>query len=202
MGFLRLLGVAFLLIVGVAVYHLAAPGSEVAPLVKQSRAAAGAASAAALEKTADYWLGAAERRKGGDIRGSGAALALAIRLGRLEALRSGTEPLPSKLRRQFKPHFPEAVLEGARWTVAKPGSRLARVLGRWPVKEGAVTLGNVIVFKTKSGPANKQLFAHELAHVRQYRELGIAEFARQYAEDPDPIEDEARAKARRVARSL
>ena len=202
MAFLRLLGVVLLLIAGLAVYRLAVPGSEVAPLVKQSRAAAGEASAAALEKTADFWLGAAEQRKAGDIRGSGAALALAIRLGRLEALRSGTEPVPPKLRSAFAPHFPKAVLEGARWTVAKPGTRLARVLGRWPVKEGAVTLGNVIVFKTESGPGNKQLFAHELAHVRQYRELGIAEFARRYAEDPDPIEAEARAKGKRVVRSL
>ena len=82
--------------------------------------------------------------------------------------------------------------------VAEPGTRLGRALARWPVSEGAVTLGNVVVFKTDKASRNRRLFAHEIAHVAQYRELGIDEFARRYAADPKPMEDEAWKKAHQV----
>jgi hypothetical protein len=65
-----------------------------------------------------------------------------------------------------------------------------------------VTLDDVIVFKTEDASKNRRLFAHELAHVDQYQELGIGEFARRYAADPDPLEKEASRKARRVMRSV
>ena len=175
---------------------------EPAPLADRTRAVLGQAEGVTLEKAADYWLGTAEKRQSDGIAGSGAALAAAIRLGRLEALRSGTEPVPNRLKKSFRAHYPDAVLDGARWTIAEPGSRLGRVLARWPVKEGAVTLGNVIVFKTRNASRNDALFAHELAHVGQYDKLGIDGFARRYAADPEPIEEEARTKARRVVRSL
>ena len=57
-----------------------------------------------------------------------------------------------------------------------------------------MTLGNVIVVKTRNASENRKLFAHELAHVAQYERLGIEEFARRYARDPEPIEDEARGR--------
>lgn len=57
------------------------------------------------------------------------------------------------------------MLDEARWAIADPANRLGRVLARWPVQQGAVTLGNVIVFKTRSAAKNRRLFAHELVHV-------------------------------------
>jgi len=83
-----------------------------------------------------------------------------------------------------------------------PHSPTRQTLARRPIKGGAVALGNVIVFKTESGSKNRSLFAHELAHIEQYGELGIREFARRYAADPEPIEQEAQQKSRRVMRSL
>jgi len=198
------LGLLLAGLLGVAgTFHLLSSNEEPGPFVTKTRAAIARAGNVSLEQAADYWLLAADKRKAGaDVRGSGTALGVAIRLGRAEALRSGTKPVPKKLKRQFREHYPKAVLDDARWLVAEPGSRLGRVLARWPVKEGAVTLGNVIVFKTGSGPKNRNLFAHELAHVEQYDELGIGAFARRYAADPEPIEEEARKKSRRVMRSL
>lgn len=168
------------------------------PAFVETGAAAGRGEDRRLEHAADYWLDRDNRSKREELAGNGTALAVAIRLGRLEALRSGTEPVPDRLKRAFERHFPDEVLDEARWTVAAPDSRLGRILAQWPVAEGAVTLGNVIVFKTRDASKNRNLFAHELAHVDQYRKLGIGEFARRYADDPDPIEAEARAKARRV----
>jgi Tfp pilus assembly protein FimT len=171
------------------------------PLAAKARGIFGKAKHITLEQVADYWLASDHRKKGGPVLGSGTALALAIRLGRAEAVRSGVKPVPRELKRAFKKHYPDKVLDGARWTVADPDSRLGRVLARWPVQQGAVTLGDVVVFKTKRAAKNRQLFAHELVHVDQYRKLGINMFARRYAADPDPIEEEARTKARRVVRS-
>lgn len=189
-----------LLLIGAGVgYYVAALAEDPPPWVSKSRAAFEDETEARLEKAADYWLARSQgERAKQDKPRSGAALAVAIRLGRFEALRAGVAPVPDTLRRRFKRHFDQAVLDGARWTVAAPETRLGRVLARWPVKEGAVTLGDVIVFKSKSASRNAGLFAHELAHVEQYRELGVGEFARRYAADPEPLEKQARGKARRV----
>ena len=201
---MRLLAfLALLLICAAAVWHFGFRVDEPPPFVAKTRAAIGEAGDVGLEKAADYWLAASrERRAANDARRSGIALALAIRVGRLEALRAGAGPVPAPLKRQFAGQFSEATLNDTRWMVAAPASKLGRVLARWPVEEGAVTLGNVIVFKTEAASQNTSLFAHELAHVDQYRALGIGEFARRYAADPEPIEAEARAKSREVMRSL
>ncbi|MBW3618172.1 MAG: DUF4157 domain-containing protein [Proteobacteria bacterium] len=194
---------ALLIGMGGAAWHLGFGAEEPRPLVEKTRSALSDASTLNLEKAADYWLSqSGERRAENNVQASGTALALAIRLGRLEALRAGTKPVPDRLKRQFRKHFDEAVLDEALWTVAEPETRLGRILARWPVKEGAVTLGNVIVFKTENASRNRSLFAHELAHVEQYRELGIGEFASRYAANPEPIEAAARKKSRRVMRSL
>jgi len=170
---------------------------------KEKRAAVDEAVTSSLEDVADQWLSGKIRGGSGDYpRSQAAALAVAIRVGRAEAQASGAAPVPARLKRLFRGHYPDEVLDEARWIVAAPGSRLGRILARWPVEEGAVTLGHVIVFKTRSASANRELFAHELEHVRQYGQLGINEFARRYAADPEPLEEQARRKARRVARSL
>lgn len=188
---------------GGAAWYLGFGPDQAAPFVEKTGSVLGEAGALNLEKAADYWLSeSGQRRAENNVQASGAALALAIRLGRLEALRAGAKPVPDRLKRQFRNHYDEAVLDDALWIVSEPGTRLGRILARWPVKEGAVTLGNVIVFKTESASRNRSLFAHELVHVEQYRELGITEFASRYAADPEPIEAEARKKSRRVMRSL
>ncbi len=197
----QLLPALLLLVLAAAAgYHFMVPRGQTPPLLKSTQATLVEARRNGLERAADWWLAAAERQKAGrNIRGSGVALALAIRLGRAEALKGEVHPLPKTLRRRFARHFPRSLLDKVRWTVAEPGTRLARALARWPVSEGAVTLGNVIVFKTDKASKNRRLFAHEIAHVAQYEELGIAEFARQYAADPKPLEKDAWKKAERDA---
>ena len=186
---------------GGAAWHFGLREEDATALGLRARTAAATAEAVSLEKAADYWLAQAGSEKAGsDFKGSGTALAVAIRLGQAEAARERLRPVPERLKKRFRRHYAEAVLENARWTVAAPGSRLGRALARWPVKEGAVTLGDTIVFKTERASRNEELFAHELAHVEQYRALGISEFAQRYSADPAPIEEEATAKSKRVMR--
>ncbi|HVM38372.1 MAG TPA: DUF4157 domain-containing protein [Sphingomicrobium sp.] len=195
-----LLLVMLLLAAGVA-WHFAGRGES--PFVGRTQAAIRDAGDASLDQVADYWLGATGKDPAaGDAARRAAALAFAIRVGRAEAIRGGVQPVPAALKRKFRKHYDREVLDEARWTIAQPGSRLGRVLARWPAQHGAVTLGHVIVFKTRKASRSTGLFAHELAHVEQYRELGITEFARRYAADIRPLEAEATKKSRRVMRSL
>ena len=199
MRLLRLASGALLLLAGAgAGLHVYLGDESPLPALVETGRVFGKAEDRGFEEVADYWLEQEGRGGRRDLKGNGTALALAIRIGRAEALRSGAAPVPDALKRRFRTHFPDDVLEGTRWIVAAPNSRLGRILARWPVEEGAVTLGDVIVFKTRAASRNRRLFAHELAHVVQYRRLGIGPFARLYARDPEPIEAEARAKARSV----
>lgn len=175
----------------------ASPREDLAALAQRAQAFGAKATDTTLDRAADYWF-SADRKDGRALRGGGPALAVAIRLARAEALRSGPTPVPAELRRAFRPHYPDKVLDKARWIVASPQSRLGRLLARWPAEHGAVTLGEVIVFKTRRAAGNRRLFAHELTHVEQYRRLGIDRFAQRYAANRARMEQEARAKAREV----
>ena len=156
---------ALLLVLGGAGY-LGFAGDKPSPFVTKARATLGEAGTLNLEEAADYWLAeSGKRRAENNAQASGTALAVTIRLGRLEALRGGVKPIPEGLRRRFRDHFEAAVLDEARWTVAEPETRLGRILARWPTKEGALTLGSVVVFKTERASKDRGLFAHELVHV-------------------------------------
>jgi Tfp pilus assembly protein FimT len=179
----------------------ALPGAdEFAALARKTGVLGVQAADAALDDAAAYWF-ARDRNGTRSLAGSGPALAAAIRIARADALRSGAKPVPPEIKRAFRRHYSSKVLDEARWIVAAPNSRLGRLLARWPVQNGAVTLNEVIVFKTRAAAANRRLFAHELTHVEQYRRLGIDRFANRYAAKRAAMEQEAHAKARRVMQS-
>jgi hypothetical protein len=168
---------------------------------ERSAAAAPDDPDARSEEVARYWLGS-DRSLAAKSGATAPALAMAIRLGRAEARRAGVRPLPRELKAALARHYPRDVLHRARWMVADPQSRLGQMLGYWQAPHGAVTLGEVIVFKSQRATGNERLLAHELVHVAQYRKLGIDRFARRYAANPAAIEEEARVKAEQVIRSV
>lgn len=178
----------------------ASPVRDLVALTQDTQRAGARAVNTALDEAAAYWF-ARDRNGRASLAGSGPALAAAIRLGRAEALRSRPKPLPADLKRALRPHYSKGVLDRARFVVAAPDSRLGRLLARWPVQNGAVTLGEVIVFKTARGPASKRLVAHELVHVDQYSRLGIDRFAHRYAANRTALEKEATDKASRIMRA-
>jgi hypothetical protein len=66
----------------------------------------------AMDEAAEYWF-APDRKAGRDLAGTGPALAVAIRLARAEALRSGVKRLPRELKRRFRQHYSGHVLATA-----------------------------------------------------------------------------------------
>lgn len=137
-------------------------------------------------------------------------LAQGIWFSRRQALREDVRTVPPGIRRKLAPYFDEAVLNSTRWTVAGQDLGVGTLLARWYYEEGAVTLRDVIVFSDAEVARNTWLWAHELAHVEQYRRYGVQGFAQRYAQDWRALEREANSRAfaitadirtRRAARS-
>lgn len=108
------------------------------------------------------------------------------------AVAEGVEPIPPTIREALKGYVPNDVLDKVRWRTGG-GGELSLQQNLFRIGQyGAVTLDNVIVFldeqKAKSDP---KLWAHELKHVMQYAQWGVAGFARRYLQDYEAVEKEA-----------
>lgn len=125
-------------------------------------------------------------------------------------LASGVEPIPLHIRAQLEPYFDFAVLDSVRFKVGDPVElNMAHTLMQNP-DVSAVTLIDVIVFRDAAEARDDvALWAHELKHVEQYRQLGVDQFAARYAQDYRALEAPAyqlqgqvrqALKARAVAR--
>jgi hypothetical protein len=111
--------------------------------------------------------------------------------------------MPVAVRRQLARFFPRAVLEQVRyateWDPAED-TLPSLFMGRSP--KSAMTLGDVILFRDAQGVADPLLWAHELTHVMQYKQLGITTFATRYLEQGWELEAEAMARAEAIGRQL
>lgn len=133
----------------------------------------------------------------------------AILAANLQGAHSVLEPaaheLPKLLRSFLKNHYRDETLDHAKYIVSQFGLTLPEVINGSQAFMGnhafAVTVGNVIVFSTEPGVSDESLhwWAHEVAHVEQYADLGFDGFARKYVEDYKSIEDAAEAKANTVS---
>lgn len=154
---------------------------------------------ASIEQTARQAAGEARGVSQEALRRSpaitGPALAQAIRFSRAQALTQAPAPMPDRIRTALAPYFSDDILDGARWTTAGQDLGLGSILARWYYEEGAVTLQDVIVFSDAAVARNVWLWAHELAHMEQYRRLGTQGFAARYAGDWRALEAEANRRA-------
>ncbi len=104
-------------------------------------------------------------------------------------LASGVEPIPLHIRAELEPYFDFAVLDSVRFKVGDPVElNMAHTLMQNP-DVSAVTLVDVIVFRDAAEARDDvALWAHELKHVEQYRQLGVDQFAARYARDYRALE--------------
>jgi hypothetical protein len=132
----------------------------------------------------------------------GPPLAEAIRSTRDRVYPQG-RPIPGALRRQLAPFFPRTVLEKVRYATAwDPTQDLLPALFMGNSPKSAMTLGDVILFRDAHGVTDPLLWAHELTHVMQYQQLGVAAFATRYLERGWELEAEAMEKADAIGRQL
>jgi hypothetical protein len=105
---------------------------------------------------------------------------------RRDALAPRCLPPPTHMARQLTPYFPPSFLEGVRFCVG-----WSRETGGAPFLMAgtrAMTLDHVIVFRDQAIATDPVIWAHELAHVRQYDEWGVSGFSERYLRDPRGVE--------------
>jgi len=112
-----------------------------------------------------------------------------------DAARVGAEPIPENVRAGLADFFPAEMLDEVRYKI---GDTTPAGLAGFAMRNGnaiAVTLVDTIVFKDEKDVKNLALWAHELHHVEQYRDWGVAGFAARYAFGWETVEADARARA-------
>lgn len=110
---------------------------------------------------------------------------------RAQAVQAGVRPIPPAMRRKLRRYFPAALLRSVRYRV---GARPAATMQGLVLDSGrkdAITLINVIVFRTARKARNDELWAHELEHACQFRRWGVAGFVRRYMRNDWAVEWQA-----------
>jgi hypothetical protein len=126
------------------------------------------------------------------IRSAAPIVAGLIEESRDEAIAHGVEPIPQAIREELEGYVPKTVLDRARWCSGCGGTLSLQQntfrLGFAP----AITLDYVIVFERRDDAlTDPSLWVHELKHVMQYEDWGVAGFASRYLEDYAAVEREA-----------
>lgn len=159
----------------------------------------GAAMLPGLAPPMDAPMDAMVRRSRGV---SATVLAAAIRHSASEALRDDMRKVPPELAEALAQHYGRDLVASVRWTVRGRRLELGSLLTAWVLEEGAVTLDRVIVFDNAALADNLWLWAHELAHVEQYKRLGVEGFAAAYVADWQGMEAEAITRANAVVAAI
>ena len=112
----------------------------------------------------------------------------------------GSQPIPPQIRQALSGYIEQDVMNRARFKIGDKGIlNLAgltieygdRINGR---EISAVTLIDVIVFRNASDAYNNpSLWAHELTHVKQFRDWGTRDFSILYIRDENSVEYSAYA---------
>ena len=132
---------------------------------------------------------------------AGGGLAFAIRQAKEQA-RQNCGPMPQEVTSTLSAFFPPSLFASVCWTVVGNGS----TLDSFAIHDGgmaAITLEDVVVFRSSQDGYDSVLWSHELTHVLQYRRLGVEAFAAIYASPgADALEQEARLFDQFVARRI
>lgn len=129
-------------------------------------------------------------------------LAQAIRHGETQAARAGGKPVPADMQKLLAPYFSRETLDSTRWTVGRGRVDLGTIITEQFMDEGAIALNRQVVFSSARLTENVWMWAHELAHVEQYRRMGIDGFAAAYITDWRRIEREATLRADKVTAAI
>lgn len=163
----RRLGIVLLLLI------LAVPVSTLVAVTLQPSGTAGSASESGLDRAATF-----------------AATLLAPWIAETSgSLAATAKPVPGQIEAQLRPFFEGPALEGVRYHVGWPGEPLRTAFRATGTR--AVTLDRVIIFRDPDVAADPVIWAHELAHVRQFELWGVSGFMRRYLRDHEGVEAQA-----------
>ncbi|MGH8541616.1 MAG: eCIS core domain-containing protein [Stenotrophobium sp.] len=125
---------------------------------------------------------------------AGAALKNLILASRNDAIREGVQPMPPAIRKDLLGFYPAELLDHVRYRVGGGNDLSLQSNALRYGDAAAVTLDDVVVFANQAdAQGNSVLWAHEMKHVQQVSEWGLAGFAERYARDYKAVEGPAYA---------
>lgn len=117
-----------------------------------------------------------------------------ILASRNNALNAGAGPLPPEIIWEFNGFFGQDVLS-AYWRVGQ-GNDLSLQANSFRFGDRtAIALDTVLVFRSWQDANSLWLWAHELAHIEQYRRWGVDDFTKRYVRNFEAIEAAANHRA-------
>jgi hypothetical protein len=121
----------------------------------------------------------------------GLALAAAIRNGEAQA-RNGAQSIPMQMFQELSGFFDPGFLQSVLFNSFESSQiSLQSAMMIFNNHVGAITLNDVIVFRTNADTIAAELWSHELTHVLQYRYMGIDTFANVYTTNSWILENQA-----------
>jgi hypothetical protein len=118
---------------------------------------------------------------------------------REDAISAGVSTLPKEIVREFDGFYSREVL-GVRWRIGQ-GNELSLQANSFRFGDrAAIALDTVLVFRSASDAHSIWLWAHELAHIEQYRTWGIDDFVKRYIRDYESVEQAANQRANEFVR--
>jgi hypothetical protein len=107
------------------------------------------------------------------------------------AIAQGVEAIPDEIRAALAGYVADEILDRVRWRVDNGLLSVQQGLFRFGYTP-AMTLDYVILFVDEHDARDDpKLWAHELFHVMQYRDWGVAGFAERYLDDHAAVERDA-----------
>jgi hypothetical protein len=126
-------------------------------------------------------------------------VAAGIIAGHDAVMAGGVRPIPARLRKTLRRWYPDDLLNAVRWAsfqgTVKQFLKDARM--NFDGDTLAVTLIDVVIFRSDDLANDGALWAHELYHMQQYRAWGVFGFAKRWVDDPavgGPVEAPAYAR--------
>jgi hypothetical protein len=102
-----------------------------------------------------------------------------------------SQPIPDDIREDLEGYIDDWVMDRARFKVGDNGvANLGRLINKYG-DINAITLDDVIVFHDQAAADSPAVWAHELMHVKQYKEFGVLKFAIEYVSNYRKLEDPA-----------
>ena len=128
----------------------------------------------------------------------GPLLSEAMRHSRDDARNAGTSPIPYDVRQFLLAYYPAWILDGVEYRVGQ-GHELSVQANSFRFGDArGVALLDTIIFSDASQLSDLWLWAHEIAHIQQYKQMGTLDFAKRYVRDYSAIEAEADQMADRA----
>jgi hypothetical protein len=130
-------------------------------------------------------------------------LSASISHSRASALRKGGNRIPDAMRRQLSPFFDAATIDQVRWTISSPRVSIDTFVTTLFPRYRAMTFDDLVVFGSRADAEDISLWAHELVHVEQFRQMGsVRRFSRAYLGHWPEMENAAVHKTNHILAAL